>query len=80
MKNNQKIYVIRDREGNFIAPIEIKKGYYYSIYTGIASGFIYYNKKQTAEEKLKLLNKQFKYNFILDYINLRDIPNGILKI
>jgi len=74
------IYVIRDEEGNFICAREIKKGYYYTTYTGITTGFTYYTGdvgKKTAEEKLKKLNEQFKCNFILDYIDLQDIPDGI---
>lgn len=70
------IYVIRDKEGNFIVPKELKNGYCYLKYTGICTGFTYYSKIDTLIEKLNALNDMGN-NFYYEKIDYNSIPLGV---
>jgi hypothetical protein len=70
------IYVIRDQNGNFISPKQLKRGWYYTTYTGDCTGFTYYSNRDTAEFEVNELNKLNNNQFSLEYIDFKSIPSG----
>lgn len=70
-------YVIKDKEGNFIAPKQTENGWHYLTYSGRTTGFTFYNEKGllTAKQELKALN-DLGNNFHLE--SVKDI-NSISK-
>jgi hypothetical protein len=75
------VYVIRDREGNYISPKQTKKGWYFLIYSGRTTGFTFYNEngKLTVKQELKALN-DLGNNFYLDSVEFDSIPKGELIV
>lgn len=79
MKAEKWVWIIRDKQGNFISFREMirRKGWYHVIYSGIATGFSFYisTAKTTAEQHLKLLNDA-GYTYFLDFVDINQIPKG----
>lgn len=79
---NTMVYVIRDREGNYIAPgnfinpCQTEQGWHYFKFSGrYVTGFIYYTVKETAEFALNAL-RGLGYDFLLEYVDYNLIPKG----
>ena len=68
--------MIKDYGGNYISLRENSKGKYFIKYDGITSGFSFYEDKNVAEQKLKILISEFDGNFSLELINLNAILKG----
>jgi hypothetical protein len=63
---DKMVYVIKNENGYYVNP---KFG---ALFSGITSGFIFYNNKDIIKQDLKKLNDKH-YS---EYINLKDIPRG----
>lgn len=69
------VYVIQDSEGNFVSPRKTDSGWMFVKFTGKAMGFVYYTKKETTEKEMEKVDYK-KNGFKLNYIKLRQIPEG----
>lgn len=65
-------WVIRNADGYYVNVRGTKKGYFYTLYTGLTSGFTFYTSKKKMEDDLGLLGEGFYYQ----YINLNNIGDG----
>lgn len=72
----KKIWIIKDTDGRFVSLRENNSGKYFVKYDGIASGFSFYEDKNVAEQKLKILTSEFDSNFLLELTDLNSIPEG----
>jgi len=72
----KKIWIIKDTDGRFVSLRENNSGKYLVKYDGIASGFSFYEDKNVAEQKLKILTSEFDSNFLLELTDLNSIPEG----
>lgn len=78
---NKMVYVILDRDGNYIAPgnfintRQTEQGWYFFKFTGDSTGFVFYTSKKTAEFELNAL-RGLGYDFVLEYVDFNLIPKG----
>ena len=70
---NRQEWVIKNQDGHFINVRRIKKGYYYTRYTGVTTGFASYENEETMRKDLEMLGEGFR----AEYIKLNEIPDGI---
>jgi hypothetical protein len=78
MQPDERVGVIKDRDGHFVNVRQTKGGYYYTIYSGITTGFTFYDEASelTMKNDLKVL-KALNEGFRSEYINYHDIPEGV---
>ena len=74
----KKYYIIKDEEGNYIAPgnfispTQTLQGWHYQKFTRDTTGFKFYSNKDTAEKELGYL-KGLGYNFYMEITNIEQI-------
>lgn len=63
---DQQVWVIVNEDGYYVNPK------YLSLYTGLCTGFTYYNNKKTMQKDLDMLGGRYR----VVYININDISEG----
>lgn len=74
----KKLYIIRDKQGDYINPIQGNNSWGYRKYTGLTTGFTWYSDKSTVLQEMIILN-DLGNDFVLEAIDcIKSIPSGIL--
>jgi len=71
----KSVYVIKDKDGNYISPRRTKNDWFFVAYTGDVTGFTFYSNIDTAQEEVKILNN-LGNDFYLEQVDFKSIPKG----
>ncbi len=72
---NEKVGVIKNKDGHFVNVKQTDQGHYCTFYTGISKigSLTFYSSKERMEEDLEILGEGFR----AEYIYIKDIPEGV---